>query len=174
MIQRSVVWGLGFRVYPCRILMKLPGAKSADPPLARVFSHAVQVQVSGCKVQGSGCRVQGSGFRVQDAALGRNNRLRALVTSPWKRQQVTGYRKRQQVTSPWTAIEARNLRGHPPLLCAPRIETVHCRANSAHIRQSRPDFSLSFQVKVLKTFLVVPFSFGGGYRGLSPGAKKTS
>ena len=31
-----------------------------------------------------------------------------------------------------------------------------CRANMAHMRQSRPDSGLGFQVKVLQTFKVVP------------------
>ena len=34
----------------------------------------------------------------------------------------------------------------------------------AHVRQSRPDYGLGFQVKVLKTRQVVPSSLGsGGY-----------
>ena len=33
-----------------------------------------------------------------------------------------------------------------------------CRANAAHVRQSRPDSGLGFQVDALKTFQVVPFS----------------
>ena len=32
----------------------------------------------------------------------------------------------------------------------------------AHIRQSRPDYSLGFQVKVLNTFEVVPSSLDSG------------
>ena len=32
----------------------------------------------------------------------------------------------------------------------------------AHIRQSRPDYVLGFQVKVLKTFQVVPSSLDSG------------
>ena len=37
-----------------------------------------------------------------------------------------------------------------------------CRANTAHIRQSRQDSGLVFQVKVPKTFQVVPSSLGSG------------
>jgi len=37
-----------------------------------------------------------------------------------------------------------------------------CRANVAHIRQSRPDSGLGFQVKVLKTFKDVPSSLESG------------
>ena len=37
-----------------------------------------------------------------------------------------------------------------------------CRANVAHTRQSGPDSGLSFKVKVLKTFQVVPSSLGSG------------
>ena len=40
-----------------------------------------------------------------------------------------------------------------------RGTAVRCRANVAHLRQSRPDYGLGFQVKFLKTFQVVPFSF---------------
>ena len=32
----------------------------------------------------------------------------------------------------------------------------------AHVRQSRPDYGLGFQVKVLKPFQVVPSSLGSG------------
>jgi len=39
-----------------------------------------------------------------------------------------------------------------------------CRANMAHIRQSRPDSGCGFQVKVLKTFQVFPSSLGSGTR----------
>jgi len=35
----------------------------------------------------------------------------------------------------------------------PTVVRNRCRANMAHIRQSRPDSSLGFQVKVLKPFL---------------------
>ena len=46
---------------------------------------------------------------------------------------------------------------HPrPLMPAGRF-----RANAAQVRQSRPDFGLSFQVGVHKTFQVVPSSLGG-------------
>ena len=39
---------------------------------------------------------------------------------------------------------------------------VRCRANMAHIRQSRPDSGLGFQVDVLEPFHVVPSSLGSG------------
>ena len=39
-----------------------------------------------------------------------------------------------------------------------RVQGVHCRANMAHVRQSRPDSGLGFQVEVLQSFLVVPSS----------------
>ena len=37
-----------------------------------------------------------------------------------------------------------------------------CRANMAHIRQSRPGSGLGIQIKVHKAFNVVPFSLGSG------------
>jgi len=40
--------------------------------------------------------------------------------------------------------------------------THRFRANMAHVRQSRPDSGLGFQVKVLKPFQVDPSSLGGG------------
>ena len=39
-----------------------------------------------------------------------------------------------------------------------KLLTDRCRANVAHMRQSRPDSGLDFHFKVLKTVLVVPFS----------------
>ena len=39
-----------------------------------------------------------------------------------------------------------------------------CRANMAHVRQSRPESSLGFQVTVLKPCEVVPSSLGSGRR----------
>jgi len=38
----------------------------------------------------------------------------------------------------------------------------HCAANVARIRQSRPDYGLGLQVRVLKTFQFVPASLGSG------------
>jgi hypothetical protein len=40
------------------------------------------------------------------------------------------------------------------------LSGVSYPANLAHIRQSRPDSGLGFQVKVLQTFQVVPSSLG--------------
>ena len=38
-----------------------------------------------------------------------------------------------------------------------------CRANMAHLRQSRPESGLGFQVNVLKTFQAVPSSLGSSF-----------
>ena len=43
-----------------------------------------------------------------------------------------------------------------------RLMRCRCRANLANIRQPRSDYGLGFQVKVLKTFEVVPSSLGSG------------
>ena len=40
--------------------------------------------------------------------------------------------------------------------------SVCCRANLANIRESRPDYGLVLQVKVLKIFQVVPSPIGSG------------
>ena len=40
-----------------------------------------------------------------------------------------------------------------------------CRANMAHIRQSRPDLGLGFHAKVLEIFVAVPTSFRSGSGG---------
>ena len=42
-----------------------------------------------------------------------------------------------------------------------------CCANSAHIRQSRPDSGLGFQVEVFDVFQVVRSSLGSGVRRVS-------
>jgi len=39
---------------------------------------------------------------------------------------------------------------------------TRCRANMAHVTQSRPDSGLGFQAQVLKTFQVVPSSLDSG------------
>jgi len=44
------------------------------------------------------------------------------------------------------------------LLVVSALEGDRCRANAAHIRQSRPESVLSFQVKFLKTIEGVPYS----------------
>jgi len=36
------------------------------------------------------------------------------------------------------------------------------RTNVAHVRQSRPDYGLGFQVQVRQKFKVVPFPLGSG------------
>ena len=41
-------------------------------------------------------------------------------------------------------------------LAAWRYRCTRCRANSAHIRQSRPDFGFGFQVKDRNPFEVLP------------------
>ena len=53
-----------------------------------------------------------------------------------------------------------------PQPLAPRRQHVRCRANVAHMSQSRPDSGLGFQVKVLQTFSVVHSPLGSGsHRG---------
>ena len=49
---------------------------------------------------------------------------------------------------------------------ANNVEKVPCRANMAHIRQLGPDYGLSVQVNILRTFNVVPSSLGSGWAGL--------
>ena len=53
------------------------------------------------------------------------------------------------------------------LLLRRLLKNDRCRANMAHIRQSRPDSGLGSQVKVLKLLNVVPFSL------LSLGTRRT-
>ena len=43
------------------------------------------------------------------------------------------------------------------------VSAVRCRANMAHVGQSRSDSGLGFQVQVFKTFLVVPSSLARGH-----------
>ena len=45
-----------------------------------------------------------------------------------------------------------------------RREQARCLANMAHIRQSKPDSGLGYQVKLLILFQVVPSSLESGYR----------
>ena len=47
---------------------------------------------------------------------------------------------------------------------APLASQGRCRANMAHIRQSRPDSGLGFHIEVLKIFSVVLSSRGSGLR----------
>jgi hypothetical protein len=44
----------------------------------------------------------------------------------------------------------------------PALKSFPGRANMAHLRQSRPDSDLGFQVNVIKTFPVVPTWLGSG------------
>ena len=62
--------------------------------------------------------------------------------------------------------ETMNLQRLSILKAIPASETPRpnrCRANSAHVRQSRPDSGLEFQVKDFTTFQVVPSSLRSGY-----------
>ena len=45
---------------------------------------------------------------------------------------------------------------------ASQVKAHHCRANMAHVRQSRPDSGPVVQVKVLNPLQGVPFSLGRG------------
>ena len=44
----------------------------------------------------------------------------------------------------------------------PGPHTIHCRENMAHIRLSRPDSGLGFQVKISQIFQSIPSSLGSG------------
>jgi hypothetical protein len=44
----------------------------------------------------------------------------------------------------------------------PHINPLSCRANMAHVRQSRPDSGLDVQALVLESIQVVPFSLESG------------
>jgi len=65
--------------------------------------------------------------------------------------------KAQRVKAPGSSPERGELlpRFELPVhtqLTALGVRTIRCRVNTAHVRQSRPDSGLGFQVKVLKTF----------------------
>ena len=57
-------------------------------------------------------------------------------------------------------FQSRDSLGKPHIL---ELRAYRFRANMAHIRQSRPDSCLGFQVKALDTFQGVPSSLGSGY-----------
>ena len=48
------------------------------------------------------------------------------------------------------------------------IISVRWRAKMAHVRQSRPDSGLGFQVKILKMVSMVPYSFASGGPDIIP------
>ena len=90
----------------------------------RVHGSGFGVQGSGFRVQGSGFRVQGSGFRVRVHGFGLN-------TTPATPQ----LSKRVERSLPDRVVRrARDAHDREPL------NSYHCRANMAHIRQARPTF----------------------------------
>ena len=54
------------------------------------------------------------------------------------------------------------------------VFSVRCLANMAHIRQSRPESGLGFQVNVLQLLQVVPSSLGSGCSDAWPGGGQHS
>jgi len=66
----------------------------------------------------------------------------------------------QQVIAEGADVNYVSITNASALMGAALGGTTPCRANMAHIRQSRPDSGPGFQVTVLKTFRVVPSSLG--------------
>ena len=103
-------------------------------------------------VSGVWCRVSGVGFRVSGFRF-RVPRFGFRQCGP-----VPAVSVRVSVLGLWADVVI------PPVPAAPpsRVRGMRCRTSMAHTRQSRPDSGLGFQVKVLKTFQVVPSSLGSG------------
>ena len=97
----------------------------------RVQGARCRVQDSGCRVQGAGCRVHGAGCKVQDAEI---------------RMQGAGCRVQGAGCRVYTVLAERVVQN--PLHCLLHLQkTQHSefffafRANSALIRQSKPESS---------------------------------
>jgi len=122
---------------------------------------------SGFRVQGSGFRVQGLGFKVEDLALGCSKGFepargacgRASSWETGRRRSpggVSGRRGMRRLETGGRRRETGSRRRPVPLPngtetkeldhASCRFPTNRCRANMAHIRQSRPDSGLNFQV----------------------------
>jgi len=65
-------------------------------------------------------------------------------------------------------VELQKLHAWEGLQQGERVEG-RCRANVAHIRQSRPNSGPGFQTKVLKNIKVVPSSLGSGEGAMPAG-----
>jgi len=59
-----------------------------------------------------------------------------------------------------TLHSAKGLEFHTVFIAGKAATPGRCRANMAHVRQSRPYCGLGFQVKALDTLQVVPSSLG--------------
>ena len=116
----------------------------------------MRVEGPGSRVQGSGSRVKGLGFRVQGSGS------RVTVSRPRARPS-SQHGTHKTVTHNKTVIHKTVLNPTPTspesVLRTATPHTICCRANIAHIRQSRPDSGLGFQV----SFQVFP----SGWDGLS-------
>ena len=97
---------------------------------------------AGCKVQGARCRVQGAGCRVQVAGC-RVQGAGCRVQGAGTRLQGAGYRVQGADHS-----IAGNALKHSLPLPLPLSDVAKCR-------QPRPDYSLVFQVEVLRSFQVI-------------------
>ena len=78
-------------------------------------------------------------------------------------QAQSAQRARRTMRAP--AGMTHRLRAHRICVQHPQVMSPACtigRANSEHIRQSRPDSGLGFQAKVPQSFKVVPSSLGSG------------
>ena len=59
----------------------------------------------------------------------------------------TGVRSACGLVSPIADVTVKSHSGHPTRGCIPRGPSCRCRAKMAHVKQSRPDSGLGFQVK---------------------------
>ena len=129
--------------------MALRQRASGDPrpPHRRCrTTPAFRVWGLGFEVSGFGFKVWGLGFGIGVWGLG------SRVWGFGIRDLSFGFRV--------SGVRFRNPEKQRLISCFTGIN--RCRANVEHTRQSRPDSSLDFRLKVLATCQVVPSSLGGG------------
>ena len=81
-----------------------------------------------------------------------------------RRLLISGFGCRVQRSGQGVGVDGLGLQNSLPPRLTPCTFATRCLANMAHIRQSRPDYGLGFQVKGLATFEMVP-SWLGSSRG---------
>ena len=145
---------------------KSPPDPPSTPPSQVSYERGFEFRVSSfrCRVSGVGLRVLGFGFRVSAAfgvarstSDGTGVGIAGLsLTHTHTPSLATRERECARAQERERGRERERERQRGP---GRRVQR-HCRANSAQIRQSRPDSGLGFQGKALETFLVVPSSLG--------------
>ena len=144
------------------ILSPLASGRKMEPWTLK-DTQVVDPSMFQLRASGEGFRVEVSGFRVW--SLGFGVEVLGLKSKDKSKMPLLLSRLWVQGSGLWVQGAGFRVAGlgllQPATPNSRDVRTL-CRANIAHIKQSRPDYGFGFQGKILKIFPVVPSSLGSG------------